>query len=68
MKLAIKISCVAFHPASNHVTLWSQQFFLVELQPGIEERAKCEIYEIGSLADFFYFYFKNTICQLKVNI
>lgn len=60
MKPAIKISCVAFHPASNHVTLWSQQFFLVELQPGIEKRAKCEIYEIGSLADVLVFFISKT--------
>ena len=55
MKPAINISCVASHPASNHVTLWSQRFFLVELQPGIEERTKCEIHEICPLADFFLF-------------
>lgn len=53
MKLTIEISWMVFHPASNHVTLWSQYLFLVEIQPGIEERTKCEIHEICSLDDVF---------------
>lgn len=51
--MTIKISCLVFQPASNHVILWSQQFYLVKIQPGIEEREKCEKYAICSLADVF---------------
>lgn len=53
MKPTIKISWIVFHPASHHVILWYQYVFLVEIQPGIEERTKCEIHEICSLDDVF---------------
>lgn len=52
MKPTIEISWVVFHPASNHDTLW-YRLFLVEIQPGLEERAKYEIYELRSLGDVF---------------
>lgn len=39
MKSAIEILWVVFHPASNQNTLWSWQFFSVEIQPGLEEKA-----------------------------
>lgn len=55
MRPTLRVSKVAFHPVSNHVTLWFQQlcFILVEIQSRLEKKAKCEIYEICSLGDVF---------------